>query len=70
MLNDDWVSMGVPSDGSYGIKPGVVFGFPCRCHNGEYEVVQGLEWNDFSKSRIDTVYQELLDERAAIADLL
>jgi len=68
--DDDWVSMGVPSDGSYGIKPGVVFGFPCRCHNGEYEIVQNLEWNDFSKSRIDTVYNELLEERAAVEELL
>lgn len=67
--DDDWVSMGVPSDGSYGIAPGVVFGFPCRCYNGEYEVVQGLEWNAFSKSRIDTVYQELLDERKAVEHL-
>ncbi len=67
--NDDWVSMGVPSDGSYGIAPGVVFGFPCRCYNGDYEVVQGLDWNDFSKSRIDTVYQELLDERKAVEHL-
>lgn len=67
--DDDWVSMGVPSDGSYGIEPGVVFGFPCKCYNGEYEVVQGLEWNDFSKAKIDTVYQELLDERKAVEHL-
>lgn len=68
--DDDWVSMAVPSDGSYGIEPGVVFGYPCRCHNGEYEIIQGLEWNDFSKAKIDTVYQELLDERKAVEHLL
>lgn len=67
---DDWVSMGVPSDGSYGIPEGVIFGFPCICKDGEYEIVQGLEWNDFSKERIATVHQELLDERDAIKDLL
>ena len=51
--DDDWVSMGVASDGSYGIPEGVIFGFPCVCKDGDYEIVQGLEWNDFSKSRID-----------------
>lgn len=66
---DDWVSMGVPSDGSYGIAPGVVFGFPCRCCDGEYEVVKGLEWSNFSKEKIDVVYQELLDERKAVEHL-
>ena len=48
--NDDWVSMGVPSDGSYDIPEGVIFGFPCTCKDGEYEIVQGLEWNEFSKT--------------------
>lgn len=67
---NDWVSMGVPSDGSYGIPEGVVFGFPCICKNGEYEIVQGIEWNDFSKERIAIVHQELLEERDAIKDLL
>jgi len=67
---NDWVSMGVPSDGSYGIPKGVIFGFPCICKDGEYEIVQGLEWNDFSKERIANVHQELLDEKEAIKDLL
>jgi malate dehydrogenase len=69
-VGDDWVSMGVPSDGSYGIEPGVVFGFPCRCRNGEYEIVQGLVWNDFSKARIATVHKELLEEREMVQHLL
>lgn len=67
--DDNWVSMGVPSDGSYGIAPGVVFGFPCRCHNGEYEIVKGLEWNDFSKQKIAAVHEELLEERKAVEHL-
>lgn len=66
---DDWVSMGVPSDGSYGIESGVVFSFPCRCYNGDYEIVQGLEWNDFSRAKIETSYQELLEERKAVEHL-
>jgi len=67
--DNDWVSMAVPSDGSYGIAPGVVFGYPCRCANGEYEIVQDLEINDFSQERINTVHQELLDERKAVEHL-
>lgn len=67
---NDWVSMGVPSDGSYNIPKGVVFGFPCRCSNGDYEIIQDLPWNDFSKKRIAEVYQELLDERKAVEELL
>lgn len=66
----DWVSMGVISDGSYGIPEGVIFGYPCRCKNGEYEVVQGLEINEFSQDMIAKVYEELLEERAAVVDLL
>jgi len=66
---NNWVSMGVPSDGSYGIKPGVVFGYPCRCVNGDYEIVQGLKINDFGKTKFDTVYQELLEERKAVEHL-
>tara|TARA_R110000868_G_scaffold96162_2_gene264608 strand:+ start:25547 stop:26527 length:981 start_codon:yes stop_codon:yes gene_type:complete len=68
--DDDWVSMGVASDGSYGIPEGVIFGFPCVCKDGDYEIVQGLEWNDFSKSRIEKVHQELLEEKEAIKELL
>ena len=65
----DWVSMGVASDGSYGIPKGVVFGFPCVCKNGDYEIVQNLKWNDFTKDRIATVHKELLEERAAVEHL-
>jgi len=67
---DDWVSMGVPSDGSYGIAPGIVFGFPCRCVNGEYQIVQDLSWNDFSRSKIVASQEELLEEKEAVSNLL
>src|SRR6185369_1416229 len=49
----DWVSMGVPSDGSYGIPAGVIFGFPVTCKNGEYQIVPGLSIDDFSRKRLD-----------------
>jgi len=65
-----WVSMGVPSDGSYGIKPGVVYGYPCVCKDGQYEIVQGLKVDDFSRARMDATEKELREERAAIEDLL
>jgi malate dehydrogenase len=65
-----WVSMGVPSDGSYGIKPGVVFGYPCITRNGQYEIVQGLSVDAFSRARMDATEKELREERAAIEDLL
>jgi malate dehydrogenase len=66
----DWVSMGIPSDGSYGIKPGVIYGYPVTCKNGKYEIVQGLEINDFSRARMDATDKELREERAAVAHLL
>ena len=66
----DWVSMGVPADGSYGIEPGVIFSYPVRCSGGDYEVVQGLEINDFSRGRMDDTEKELREERAAIEELL
>jgi len=66
----DWVSMSVPSDGSYGIDPGVVFSFPVTCRDGNYEIVQGLELDELSRSRLDKSYRELLEERAVIEDLL
>lgn len=66
---DDWVSMGVVSDGSYGTPKGLIYGFPCRCKNGDYEIVQNLKWSDFSKKRIEAVTQELLEERAAVEHL-
>ncbi len=66
----DWVSMGVPSEGSYGIKPGVIYGYPCTCKGGKYEIVQGLEINAFSRKRLDDTDKELREERAAVADLI
>ncbi|MEQ1439175.1 malate dehydrogenase [Fontimonas sp. SYSU GA230001] len=68
--NGKWVSMGVPSDGSYGIKPGVVYGYPCICRNGHYEIVQGLSIDEFSRARMDATDKELREERAAVEELL
>ena len=65
----DWVSMAVPSDGSYGIAEGIITGFPCTTQNGEYEIVQGLEVNAFSQARIDATVAELREERAAVEQL-
>jgi len=67
---DDWVSMAVPSDGSYGIEEGVIYSFPCVCRDGDYEIVQGLEVNDFSRERMQATDQELREEREAVKDLL
>ncbi|MEJ1297064.1 MAG: malate dehydrogenase [Candidatus Sedimenticola sp. (ex Thyasira tokunagai)] len=66
----DWVSMSVPSDGSYGISEGVVFSFPVTCKEGEYEIVQGLELDQLSLSRLKASERELLEERTMIEDLL
>jgi malate dehydrogenase len=66
----DWVSMGVPSDGSYGIPEGVLFGYPATCKGGTYQIVQGLPVSEFSRGRIAATYKELLEERAAIENLL
>jgi malate dehydrogenase len=65
----DWVSMGIPSDGAYGIKPGVIFGYPVTVKNGKYSIVQGLEINAFSQTRIDATDKELREERAAVESL-
>jgi len=67
---DDWVSMAIPSDGSYGIATGIIYSFPVRCNYGRYEIVQGLEINDFSRDKMKATEAELLEERAAISDLL
>ena len=67
---DDWVSMSIPSDGSYGIGPGIVYSYPVRCSGGVYEIVQGLDINDFSRERMDATEVELREERTAIEDLL
>jgi malate dehydrogenase len=66
----DWVSMGIPSDGSYGIPEGLMFGFPVTCKGGAYSIVQGLSHNDFAKSKIAATQKELQEERAAIQQLL
>jgi len=65
----DWVSMGIPSDGSYGVPEGIISSFPVTCSGGEYSIVQGLEINDFSREKIDASVNELLEERKAVADL-
>jgi len=65
----DWVSMAVPSDGSYGIEAGVFCGHPCTCSDGTYEIVQGLEIDGFSRSRIDATVNELREEREAVRAL-
>ena len=65
----EWVSMGIPSDGSYGIEPGVIYGYPVTCKGGKYEIVQGLEINDFSRQRMDATARELREERAAVESL-
>ncbi|HET9609344.1 MAG TPA: malate dehydrogenase, partial [Acidimicrobiales bacterium] len=65
----DWVSMAVPSDGSYGVPVGLVSGFPCTCAGGDYQIVQGLDLDDFSRSRIDASVAELAGERDTVADL-
>ncbi|MDX2412650.1 MAG: malate dehydrogenase [Woeseiaceae bacterium] len=66
----DWVSMGIPADGSYGIEPGVVYSYPVRCSGGDYEIVQDLAISEFSRERMDATEVELREERAAIEELL
>jgi malate dehydrogenase len=66
----DWVSMAVPSDGSYGIAEGVIYSMPCTCADGDYRVVQGLDIDEFSRERMDATDAELREERAAVEDLL
>ncbi|HWD86013.1 MAG TPA: malate dehydrogenase [Solirubrobacteraceae bacterium] len=65
----DWVSMAIPSDGSYDVEEGLISSFPVRCSGGEYEIVQGLEIDEFSRSRIDATAAELAEEREAIRSL-
>ncbi|MDX1509416.1 MAG: malate dehydrogenase, partial [Woeseiaceae bacterium] len=68
--DDDWVSMAIPADGSYGIGPGIVYSYPVRCSGGEYEIVQDLDIDEFSRARMDATEAELREERAAIETLL
>jgi malate dehydrogenase len=63
----DWVSMGVPSDGSYGIPEGLICGFPCICTDGQWKIVEGLELDDFSRAKIDASVAELVGERDTVA---
>ncbi len=65
----DWVSMAVPSDGSYGIEPGIIFSYPVTCQNGKYAIVQGLDMDAFSRERLDVTEKELREERAAVEHL-
>jgi len=66
----DWVSMGVAADGSYGIKPGVFYSYPCECRNGDYAIVKDLEIDAFSREKMDATDRELREERAGVEDLL
>ena len=66
----DWVSMAVPSDGSYGIAEGVIYSCPVTCKGGKYAVVQGLAIDEFTRGRMDATHQELLEERAGVKDLI
>jgi malate dehydrogenase len=65
----DWVSMAVPSDGSYGVEDGLISSFPCRCSGGNWEIVQGLELNDFSREKLELTVNELKEERDAVRGL-
>ena len=62
--------MGIHSDGSYGISEGLMYSFPCRCRGGGWEIVQGLEINDFSRNRMQITERELIEERDAVRHLL
>mgnify|MGYP000849775533 FL=1 len=66
----DWVSMGVYSDGSYGIAEGLIYSFPCVCKDGDWEIVQGLEINEFSRGKMEATENELAEERDAVQHLL
>ncbi len=65
----DWVSMAVPSDGSYGIPEGLVYSYPCVCKDGDFEIVQGLEINEFSRNKMDATAKELAEERDTVLQL-
>jgi len=66
----DWVSMGIASDGSYGISEGIVYSYPVTCKGGSYSIVAGLETSEFSRKMLDATDAELREERAGVADLL
>jgi len=68
--NGKWVTMGIPSDGSYGIPDGTIYGFPCTCAGGKYQMVKGLEIDEFSRGKMDATLKELMEERDGIKHLL
>ncbi|WP_319243881.1 malate dehydrogenase [uncultured Propionivibrio sp.] len=68
--SDDWVTMGVPSDGSYGVPEGIIFGFPCECKNGSYKIIQGLEIDAYSQEKIAKTLKELQEEADAVKSML
>jgi malate dehydrogenase len=68
--DEGWVSMAIPADGSYDIAEGVIYSYPVRCSGSNYEIVQGLDINDFSRERMQATETELREERAAIEHLL
>lgn len=68
--SDDWVSMGIPSDGSYGITEGLMYSFPVTCSGGKYSIVQDLDISDFSRDRMTATENELKEEREAVQDLM
>ncbi|MGD9944212.1 MAG: malate dehydrogenase, partial [Burkholderiaceae bacterium] len=65
-----WVTMGIPSDGSYGIPENIIYGFPVTCANGEYTMVKGLDIDEFSRGKMDATLNELLEERDGVKHLL
>ena len=67
---NDWISMGIPSDGSYGIPEGVIYSYPVTCKDGEYSIVQGLSVNEFSREKMTATHRELLEERDGVKDLI
>ena len=69
-VDNDWISMAIPSDGSYGISEGIIYSFPVVCTEGNYEIVQGLEMNELSESCLKASEAELLAERKAVEHLL
>ena len=65
----DWTTMGIPSDGSYGIDAGIIYGYPVTCTGGQFTIVTGIEISDFSRTRMDATHQELLEERNGVQHL-
>ena len=66
----DWVSMGIPSDGSYGIAEGVIYSYPVTCEGGSYRIVPGLSINEFSREKMQATHRELCEERDGVKDLI